>query len=96
MTAVTETLIACGWDDDEAREIAPDVLTDWEYADSEIEVKPFASNAKSVKVSRHEIAKFSISTDNDLFYVNVLVADVWYEMIKTFASEMQALQQITR
>ena len=32
MTGVTETLIACGWEDDEAHQIAPDVLTDWEYA----------------------------------------------------------------
>ena len=33
MTAVTETLIECGWEDDEARDVAPDVLTDWEYAE---------------------------------------------------------------
>ena len=31
MAAVTETLIACRWEDDEAFQIASDVLTDWEY-----------------------------------------------------------------
>ena len=33
MAGVTETLIACSWEDDEAYAVAPDVLTDWEYAD---------------------------------------------------------------
>ena len=36
MTGVTETLIACRWEDDEAHQIAPDVLTDWEYAEDTI------------------------------------------------------------
>lgn len=36
MTAVTETLSGCEsicWEDNETSDIAPDVLTDWEYAD---------------------------------------------------------------
>ena len=73
MTGVTETLIACRWEDDEAFQIASEVLTDWEYAEDNIEVTGFVSNAKPIRVSKQEISECSISTDNTLFFVNVLV-----------------------
>ena len=94
MTAVTETLIACRWEDDEAYAVAPDVLTDWEYADYEV-VKEFKHDAKAISKSMSDVENAILSTNNIYFYVNVFISGIWYEIVKPFTSESEAKQRIS-
>ena len=64
MSAVTETLILCGWEDDEAHQVAPDVLTDWEYADDDAQARLAVLEQKQKTVTADW--KYVSTSDNPL------------------------------
>ena len=64
MSAVSETLIACRWEDDEAFAVSPDVLTDWECADEDIEARLTVLNQEQKVVTADW--KYTVGSENPL------------------------------
>ena len=86
MSAVTETLILCGWEDDEAYFDSKETLDDWEYSlDNDLD----AMKKEQERVTQEWLLYFNSSDMECLMHANRL-----YTKSNVLASDIKYLEEL--